>query len=248
MRRVAIIAAVLLVTIPAFAQSVSVQVQPASPTTGHFVRLAVTHPSCPPLDRAVRNGSFLDIESDTPPNCITTPPIVTTTLNAGYLPAGTYTIRFVDTSAPPARTITNPNAGTFTVTAGFLEVLPPAPTTADVVRVRVHHPLCPVFVRATRNGSIISLEYTVPEACIGTPPDTTTTLTVGYLPAGTYTLRTVDVTNPGTPVVNNADAGSIVVAESHHGADVPALDATGLTALIAAIAIAAFMAIRRAAL
>lgn len=248
MRRILIVVAVLMFPVAAFAQVSNLQVLPASPTSSHFVQLSVTHPACPALDGVVRNGFFLDIEFNEP-LCIGVPLTVTTTLNVGYLPAGAYTIRLVDTSGvPPSRTVINPNAGTFTVTDGFVTVLPAAPTTRDVIQVGVQHPLCPVFQRATRSGSVINLEFTLPEVCIGTPPTVTTTLVVGNLPAGTYTLRGVNVNDPGAPVVTVPDAGSIVVAATHGGADVPALDATGMAALIAAIAIAAFLAIRRAAL
>lgn len=246
MSRLAAVLVVLFAAVPAFAQVV---VLPAAPTADHFVRLSVTGPSCPGVTRAVRNGAFIDIESDTPPVCITTPPIVTTTLNAGYLPDGTYAIRFVDTSAPPARTVTNANAGTFAVTGGrSIEVVPPAPSTAHFVSVKVTHPGCIPVVAAVRNGSFIDIHATPREICLGAEPHYTTTFGVGHLPAGTYTFRTLNMNNPGAPVVLQPDAGSVVVAQSHGGEHIPALDAKGLLALTLAIAIAASIALRRAAL
>ncbi|HEY0140019.1 MAG TPA: hypothetical protein VGF48_03930 [Thermoanaerobaculia bacterium] len=247
MSRLLAVVLVLCAVVPAFGQVV---VLPAAPSPNHFVRLSVTGPSCPGVTRAVRNGAFLDIESDTPPFCIATPPTVTTVLNAGYLPHGTYTIRFVDTSAPPARTIVEANAGTFTVTmeSHWIRPTPPAPTSTDFVSVAVHLPSCIPVAGATRNGSFIDLRLTPREVCLGAEPIVITTLGIGYLPADTYTFRVFNVNDPSAPVLEDADAGSLVVAESHGPAHVPTLDFGGMAALIMAISIAAFIAIRRAAL
>lgn len=250
MSRVAAVALLLLFAITAQGQIGSVQVVPPAPTPDHFVRLVVTHPSCPTVDRVVRNGAFLDIESDSPLFCIATPPIVTTTVNAGYLPPGTYTIRYVNTTVPPEQRIQEANLGTVTVAIDDRRILPvpAAPTTAHFLSVTVRLPSCVPAVAAVRNGSFIDVHTTPRDICLAAEPIIATTLGIGYLPAGTYTVRMVNVNNPSAPVVEFPDVGSIFVAESHGGEHIPTLDARGMAMLVLSIAIAAFIALRRAAL
>jgi hypothetical protein len=123
-----------------------------------------------------------------------------------------------------------------------LTAAPPSLTTATRVRVTFHTNTCIPFDRLVRNGDTFDVEYHVEPACIATPPAATQELDLGFLAAGSYTVRAVDVTNPAAPGVTQTVGFAVAQAP----AAVPSLDAKGIAILALAIGISASMALRRA--
>jgi hypothetical protein len=119
---------------------------------------------------------------------------------------------------------------------------PPSLTTATRVGVTFHSNACRPFERLVRNGDVFDVEYHVESACITTPSLVDRELDLGFLDAGSFTVRTIDATNPGAPVVT----GTVPFAVAQVQAVRPALDAKGIGILLLAIAISVSLAVRGA--
>lgn len=164
--------------------------------------------------------------------------------DAGFLAAGSYTVRIVNVTNPASPVLWRESA--FTVKQSPVQVMPIPPTTSSDIRLVVTHPLCPGVSRVRlTEGYYLDIESDTPPVC-GTTPTVQTTLHVGSLPASAYVVRFVDTSSPPARVITDGDVGMVFVAQSHGGADVPALDGKGILALTIFIAIAALFALRRA--
>jgi hypothetical protein len=165
---------------------------------------------------------------------------------ARLCPFGTRPRRF----PPPARTtgrmsrliamailLVSVSAAAQTVT-----LAPPSLTTATRVRVTFHSNSCVPFERLVRNGDVFDVQYRVEPACITTPPLVDRELDLGFLDAGSFTVRTIDVTSQAAPVVT----GTVPFAVAQAPVVMSALDAKGIGILLLAIAISASLAVRGA--
>lgn len=122
------------------------------------------------------------------------------------------------------------------LTAQTLSISPPTPTSLTPVTISVTSS-CPSL---DMNGTVQSgFVFDIPANynCI-LVPEQTYNYDAGLLAPGTYTVRLVDVDNPGSIQV----LGTFAVA----AAPIPALDVPGLVGLTSALMLIAFVVLRRA--
>ena len=105
MRIAAVVAAVLFAA-AAYAQVPILTTIPSPPVAGVPFTIRVSLAACYSLTGVTVNGSNIDVIAHFEPLCIATPPIVTSDIAAGPLPAGNYTIRLLpDDSTTPVATL-----------------------------------------------------------------------------------------------------------------------------------------------
>jgi hypothetical protein len=126
--------------------------------------------------------------------------------------------------------------------AQTVTLAPPSLTTATRVRVTFHSNGCMPFERLVRNGDVFDVEYHVEAACIATPSLVERELDLGFLDAGSFTVRAIDATKPRAPAVTE----TVPFAVAQAPAVMSALDAKGIGILLLAIAISASLAVRGA--
>jgi hypothetical protein len=90
----------LFLTPPALAQLVTMEVQPPVPTTLTPVRLVVREALCDELTGFTRTGTTIDLIFEIPGACVLPVP-VSSNVNLGLLPIGTYTVRYTPLGGTP---------------------------------------------------------------------------------------------------------------------------------------------------
>jgi hypothetical protein len=121
-------------------------------------------------------------------------------------------------------------------------VTPSAPTTATPVTLSLSYSSCfydPAGFQ--RTGNTIDLKLTrIGSVCVLLPPGTFS-VNLGSLPAGSYTVRVLDVSDPQAPQVLATSVFAVTPAPAH---GVPMLDLRGILAAMLLLGFAGSFALR----
>lgn len=201
---------------PSQSQDASFTIRPSSPLSTDVVTITASFlSSCfggagraEVAGRAIHLTAF---EGCICPAVLPFPVEVATTV--GPLAAGTYEVDLTVTRDPRDRECrleaVDKGSASFTVAAGEMKVrvLPPVPTSASNVRVRVTTSCPSAFALPSRDGNLIRIDE-IPSLVLAPctqEPSWTTDLFLGRLPAGSYTLMVFGV-DPSRPPVTHVQS------------------------------------------
>jgi hypothetical protein len=100
MPKVIVVCLLMLAPLAQAQSSLAINVSPAFPRENQDVTISITENQCRTTIGITRTGNDFVIAYQPAPACITTRPFGTTAFSVGALPAGNYTITFVDATDP----------------------------------------------------------------------------------------------------------------------------------------------------